>query len=144
MRLKLMVLQIAATLVMGCSLFEDEVEWLRMAAPVDSVAIPDTVSLGERITFRMVFQLNDSCWKFSHLEVVHTDFDIWVRGHAKRDPGLLCFPVLLSFDTTASFLPVSTGDYQFHFWQSDSSSLDTIVVVRPFHRKTQTPAKGRM
>ena len=115
-------------LITNCNLFKDRDWMIRPAYPYE-VIIPDTVQLGQDISFEVICEVGNPCYLFSHLDINSQDYDVFVKIYAKIDPHAICICVVDSIKATGSFKPTSEGNYYFHFWQSDSSSLDTTVVV---------------
>jgi hypothetical protein len=95
------------------------------------VTIPDSVDIGQIITYEVKSYLPNSCWKYSHIGLSSSDFDVYVTLYMKRDPrDQICLDVITPVDIEGNFLPEVEGEYTFHFWRSDTSSLDTNVIVR--------------
>ncbi len=127
--LRFMVFLALGFITAGCSLFDDEIEWMKMSVPADSVVISDSVALGQSIDFEVTGTVPDIAWKSSHFEIQQSNFDVWVRLRAKRNPKLCSHFIPRLIHVEGSFLPHSVGNYRFHFWQSDTTSLDTTAVV---------------
>ncbi|GAH44286.1 unnamed protein product [marine sediment metagenome] len=100
-----------------------------MPARPYEVIIPDTVQLGQNISFEVICVVGNPCYMFSHLDINSQYYDVFVKIYAKIDPEAICPEVVDSIKASGSYKPLSEGDYNFHFWQSDSASLDTTVVV---------------
>ena len=108
----------------------DDEDWRRTPVPVVSVAIPESVALGEHIYFTSTCQTPNPCWRFSHMDMVERDFDVWVVVHAKEDPDCISIPVFGSTTVPKRMLLPARGTYRFRFWQTPFTTLDTTVVVR--------------
>ena len=106
-------------------------EWMIKPVHISSVDIAENINLGQSIIFRMGCATPDPCHHFSHVEVRHDNFDLWVKVYAKRDPKVYCVQILGSFEAQDRFEPKIRGTYQFHFWQEfDSRYLDKAVIVK--------------
>lgn len=112
----------------NCNLFKDK-DWIIMPAHPYEVVILDTVQLGQDISFEVICEVGDPCLMFSHLDINSQDYEVFVKTYAKRDPGAYCVMVVDSIKAIGSFKPTFEGNYNFHFWQTDTSSLDTTVIA---------------
>ena len=115
-------------ITLNCNLFKDK-DWIIMPARPYEVIIPDTVQLGQNISFELICEVGNPCYLFSHLDINSEDYDVFVKIYAKLDPHAICIRDADSIKAIGSYKPPSEGNYNFHFWQSETSSLDTTVVV---------------
>lgn len=82
------------------------------------------------IVFEIASFFNTPCDEYSHSDINQDDFDISIKFYQKSEKGGRCTQVVVDTEIRWGFMPESAGEYRFHFWQSDSASLDTTVVVR--------------
>ncbi len=106
-------------------------EWIIVPAHIYSVDILETTALGQTIAFQMECQTPDPCFEFHRLEIKHSEFDVYVKVYAKRDPEIICIQILGSIKASGEFEPPQAGTYRFHFWQETLSKyLDKTVAVK--------------
>ncbi len=116
--------------ISGCSLFEDNHgRGIRPMYPV-SVSIEQTGSPDHLITFTIESNLNDGCSLYSHATTIRDGYDVYIGLFQKRDSQLYCTDAIVRTTVICNYNPPAGGDYKFHFWRSDSTSLDTVVMVR--------------
>jgi len=125
MKLKYIIYLLSVIFLISCT------EWIIKPVHVSSADIPESINLGQSINFKMTCATPDPCHKFSYLEIKDTDFDVWIKVYAKRDPKVGCVTILGSIEASGQFKPYAVGNYQFHFWQEyDAKYLDKTVVVK--------------
>jgi len=121
---------IILSMLFGCSIFPTDTEYSYY--PMRPYSVLDIES-GERrtpIVFRLSSSLNTPCNEFSHSDIVQNYHDILVRFFQREEKDIHCTQVGVDTVITWGYIPLSAGQYRFHFWQSDSTSLDTTVLIR--------------
>ncbi len=98
-------------------------------APVMSVAISDTVLLGEPITFETTCGTPTPCWRFNRFDITRNGREYNIKVFAEYD-GRSCVQVVGSFKASSSVVPQERGTYAFQFWRTPEQLLHRIVVVR--------------
>ncbi len=123
--LAVMVLALSSA---GCLTDSDDDEYLLRPVPVDSVR--NARVSPHSVTFDVFGTVADPCWQFNWAEIWRRAEDISVKIHAKRKRAAMCPQVLTVLKTRVQIPVTGAGTYEFHFWASDSASVDTTVVVR--------------
>lgn len=114
----------------GCSLFMTETEWNYYLMRPHSVLSIESGGVRTPIVFKISSSLNTPCNEYSHSDIDQDNFDISVKFYQKSEKSIRCTAVMVDTVIHWGFMPESAGEYRFHFWKSDSTSLDTAVVVR--------------
>jgi hypothetical protein len=95
-------------------------------------AIENTAVQGLNIAFQVVCVVGDPCWFPSHNEFAtkNNGQDIYVSVYAKRDKKAVCPQVISIIKPIVKYSVKTVGEYRFHFWKSDTTTMDTTIVVR--------------
>ena len=121
-----MIFILLVTLIPACSIRDDED--IKVLFPTDLVLVNNT-SLNAEFT-ATVF-CGSYCWKSTSFESSIKGGDIFIKTFAVFDGSTVCPQVCVEYKTPINItLPVS-GDYTFHFWRSDTSSIDTVIAIHP-------------
>ncbi len=110
----------------SCSVWEDEKE-ISQPFSVESIIINDISRTGIHLT--AYNSCGSMCWKRTFVESRINGFEVYVKTIAVFDEWTACPAVCVGTETPVFIKISSNGNYSFHFWQSDSSSLDTIITV---------------
>lgn len=97
--------------------------------PVETISIPNTVPLGQTVSFKLICQTPTPCWKFHHFDITEKTQEYRVVVHAYHE-GRVCAQVLSSFTVTGSATPQQRGTFVFKFWRSNAETLDRTVVIQ--------------
>lgn len=116
-------------LILGCSLFteEERIDYIEAVVSVDSIRVEKIVDKG--VGFTAFCTVSDPCWEFWKYDKDIIEFDVYIKIYARRDSRLFCPQVIWSIEVPLFVRVGSFGRYHFHFWQTDSSSLDTTIVI---------------
>jgi hypothetical protein len=114
----------------SCDRSVDNHEWIVEKMYTTEAELPQTGSVGEPIVFTAISRFGDSCWEFSHFKTSRSGYDIYVTPYAKRlAKEIICAAVMTTVSGEGKFTPNIQGEYTFHFWRSDTISLDYTVTV---------------
>lgn len=119
----------AVSALSGCSIFGDGTDWIYSPMYPDSLTISGSMRVNDSILFELDSFLSTPCDEYSHAELKRDANDIYVRFYQRRDKSTMCITVIVPTQISWSYTPLMPGDYRFHFWQSDTTSLDTTVTV---------------
>lgn len=131
MKASILVIVILFAIICSCDRSVDNHEWILEKMYTNEAELPQTGSVGEAIIFTVKSYLTDSCRKFSHLEIAPSGFDIFITPYMKHSTEeLVCLAVVTGIAEDGQFTPGQPGQYTFHFWRSDTLSLDYAVTVQ--------------
>lgn len=106
-------------------------EWVEEKMHTDEVELPPNGHVGEPINFIATSIFGDDCWEFSRFNIIPSGLDIYVTPYAKRlAKEIACATVMTAVSGEGQFTPAVPGEYRFHFWQSDTQTLDYTVIVQ--------------
>lgn len=112
-------------LLPSCSIWEDDTE-IRRPFAVDSITV---VNIARNvIEFTATNNCGSMCWKQTYFESNTSRNDVFIKTFFVADGSTICPQVCVEVKTPVQITLPSTGSYTFHFWQSDSTSLDTTIV----------------
>ncbi|QQS36238.1 MAG: hypothetical protein IPM56_18685 [Ignavibacteriales bacterium] len=115
-----------AFLLYSCSIREEEEETSQPFA-VESITVNDISRNG--INFTAYNSCGSMCWKRTFVETKIDRTDIYVKTIAVFDKYAACPAVCVGTETPVSINLSGNGIYNFHFWQSDSTSLDSVITI---------------
>jgi len=122
------LLVVSALTLTSCG--EKTAESLQLSpVSVASVAISDTVLLGQPVVFKTTCSTPTPCWEFERFEITEDGRQYNVKVFARYD-GRPCIQILGSFKANSSVVPKERGTYTFRFWHTQKQSLDTTVVIQ--------------
>ncbi|MBN1350350.1 hypothetical protein JXJ21_13125 [candidate division KSB1 bacterium] len=128
----------------GCNLFgvkgiQDRYDIEELT--VDSVELPDSVKIGDKINLSVRGPLPDVSWAFDHFELTRDDTRITVRVFGRKDTDVEVVIMLLAvYEETFEVSIDEPGNYYFHFPGGGDSrktenvfngSIDKWVTVLP-------------
>lgn len=123
--MKFIVLLFATLIVTSCSeLEEDEIT---RAIPIEIFSVKNKSTLN--IEFTASNSCGSMCWKRTYFEKTISGNDIYIKTFATMDGSLVCTAVCVSVDVPINITLSSPGSYNFHFWKSDTSSIDTTIIM---------------
>jgi len=102
--------------------------------PINSAITPRNVILGQEITSRVnigfySYSADVTFLNFEVKETVPRQYDIRAKGFYNNINYEISLPVVMTFDTTLSIQPTSTGQYIFRFYSSSKLvQSDTVLV----------------
>ncbi len=118
------------SILIGCSLFPNDTEYDYYPMRPSGVLSIESGQVRIPISFRLSSAFNSPCEEYSHSDIKQDYHDISVKFCQRSEKGSRCSAVMVDTEIIWGFLPLSTGEYRFHFWQSDSTGLDTTVLIR--------------
>jgi hypothetical protein len=131
MKTSSMVIVLLAAIFCGCGLLGSDSEWEEEKMYTDTVEIPSDGQVGEPINFIASSVFGDDCWEFSRFNISPSGFDVYVTPYARRPAKrVICATVMTTVSGEGQFTPHVPGVYRFHFWRSDTLSLDYTATVR--------------
>ena len=122
--MKLLLFLIAVLFVSACSVFEDDE--IRRPFPVDSISVNSISNL--TANFTAVSFCGSYCWKETYFEKSISGSDVFIKTFAVSDGSAVCPQVCVEHQTSIIISLPGSGSYTFHFWKSDTSSIDTTLV----------------
>ena|GEM_PF-2722296 len=126
----LILLFLLAFIFFNCSIFDHGTEWVYYTMYPHAILNVDSGGIGRKVYFELASAFNSSCDEFSHAVVREENKDYLVKFFQRHKRDARCLTVMIDTQIRWSFTPLSPGEYRFHFWQSDSTSLDTTIVIR--------------
>ena len=109
----------------SCSVFDDDD--ITRPVPVDSVFVNNTSNLTADFTAKIY--CGSYCWKNTYFEKSINGNNVFIKTFAVSDESSVCPAVCVEYQILINInLPVS-GSYTFHFWKSDTSSIDTTIIL---------------
>lgn len=102
--------------------------------PINSAITPRKVILGQEITSRVnigfySYSADVTFLNFEVKEIVPRQYDIRAKGFYNNINYEISLPVVMTFDTTLSIQPTSTGQYILRFYSSSKLvQSDTVIV----------------
>ena len=124
-KMKQLFFLLMALVLSSCSLFEEDD--ITSPIPVDSVFVNNTSNL--TVDFTAKIYCGSYCWKKTYFEKSINGNNVFITTFAVSDGSSVCPAVCIEYQIPISIvLPVS-GSYTFHFWKSDTSSIDTTLIL---------------
>lgn len=118
-------------IIVGCAQSPEGLEWIEEKMYTTEADLPSSAVAGEPVIFTLRSWLPNSCWKFSHIGINSSGFDVFVTAYMKRSPeDLVCLTVVTPVAEEGSYIPEFPGEYRFHFWRSDTLTLDYTVIAQ--------------
>jgi hypothetical protein len=118
-------------IIVGCAQSPKGPEWVEEEMYTLEADLPSSAVAGEPVIFTLRSWLPNSCWKFSHIRINSSGYDVFVTAYMKRSPeDLVCLTVVTPVAEEGAYIPVFAGEYRFHFWRSDTLSLDYTVIAQ--------------
>lgn len=109
----------------SCTMFEEDE--IIHPIPTDSISVNNTSNLTADITATIF--CGSYCWKNTYFEKNINGNNVFIKTFVVSDESTVCPAVCIEYQTPISItLPVS-GSYTFHFWRSDTSSIDTTLIL---------------
>jgi hypothetical protein len=85
---------------------------------------------GASVSFLLGASWGNSCGSFSRAEVTFDNSDVSVKVIGRQPKGAVCLDVMSSFTAPVTVALPKPGAYRFLFWQSDTSAIDTMFVIK--------------
>jgi len=125
-----LLLMIQVTLISGCSLPDAGDQHIVQRSPV--VGISRIERSDTSATVAVVAVWPNICGVFSHNVVERDGHSFSVEVFGEQHGGGACGTALKEFESVVTIVIDEPGLYLFCFWQTDSTSVDTIVAVGVF------------
>jgi hypothetical protein len=120
-----------AGIIYGCERSVKNTEWVEEKMYTKEVDLPPNGQVDDPINFTVTSTFGDDCWEFSRFSVIPSGSDVYVTPYAKHlVKRLICATVMTDVSGEGRFTPRIPGEYRFHFWRSDTLSLDYTVIVQ--------------
>jgi len=112
----------------GCALFEsDDGAFYTRPTPAERIEVKERA--GRTITFSVTCSWPDGCGRYSHFTARQQGNEYTVQIFGGRTAAAVCPAVVIHFIAPVEIKVPAPGAYDFHFWQSDTTSIDTSLVV---------------
>lgn len=109
----------------SCSLFEEE-NTHTLPAGIDSISI-EKIEL-RTVDFSTHIICGSLCWNGYYFEKTENGNDIYLRLYVTSD-GNPCPAVCVERSYPYKFRAMFPGTYNFHFWNNDSTNIDTTITI---------------
>jgi len=114
-----------AMIFSACSSFEEDE--ITRPIPVDSIVVNTISNL--TADFTAIIFCGSYCWKNTYFEKSINGNDVFIKTFAVLDRSSVCPAVCVEKETPINIQLFTPGGYTFHFWKSDTSSIDTMIVL---------------
>jgi len=95
--------------------------------PTDSISVNNTSNLTVDITATIF--CGSYCWKKTYFEKSINGNNVFIKTFAVSDESSVCPAVCVEYQIPINIVFQTSGSYTFHFWRSDSSSIDTTLII---------------
>jgi hypothetical protein len=109
----------------SCNIFVDGE--IKRLIPVVSISVNNILNLP--VDFTASIFCGSMCWKHTYFEKRISGSDVFIKTFAVSDRSSVCPAVCIDYQTPINISLQSTGSYTFHFWKSDTSSIDTALLI---------------
>lgn len=109
------------------SCLEFENDEITRAIPVDSISINNVTNLS--VDFTAITYCGSLCWKSTYFENKVIGSDVFIKTFSVSDRSAACPAVCVEAKTPIKITLQSSGNYNFHFWKSDTTSIDTTLTL---------------
>ena len=112
-------------ILFSCTIFEDDE--IKRPIPVDSISVNNITNLS--VDFTASIFCGSLCWKNTYFEKRISGSEVFIKTFAVLDGSSVCPAVCVDYQTPINISLISAGSYTFHFWRSDTSSMDTTLFI---------------
>jgi hypothetical protein len=123
--MKIFSILLLVTTLSSCSVFEEDD--ITRPIPVDSISVKNILSLTADFTASNF--CGSMCWAKTYFEKTINGNNVYIKTFAVVDGSKICPDVCVYAETPVSISLPSAGSYVFHFWRSDSTSIDTTLII---------------
>jgi hypothetical protein len=95
--------------------------------PVDSISVNNTSSL--TADFTATIYCGSYCWKKTYFEKSISGNNVFIKTFAISEGSSVCPAVCVEYQIPINIDLQTSGSYTFHFWKSDSTSIDTTLII---------------
>jgi hypothetical protein len=96
--------------------------------PVQSVTMPERISLGQELRYSVVVETPTPCWTFRTIKTSKEGREYRVEVYAQYH-GEPCIQVISSFEASGSIRPTERGTYAIVFWRGEGEGMRKTFVV---------------
>ena len=114
-----------AIILSSCTNFEEDE--IKRPIPVDSISVNNITNLS--VDFTASIFCGSLCWKNTYFEKRISGSEVFIKTFAVLDGSSVCPAVCVDYQTPINISLISAGSYTFHFWRSDTSSIDTTLFI---------------
>ncbi|MDP2364172.1 MAG: hypothetical protein Q8M94_10425 [Ignavibacteria bacterium] len=114
-----------AVILAACSTFEDDE--IIYTIPVEAISVKNSSNL--TIEFIASNSCGSMCWERTYFERTINGKNIFIKLFAVADGSTACPDVCVNVEVPISINLPSSDSFTFHFWKSDTSSIDTTLIV---------------
>lgn len=114
-----------AIVLSSCSVFEEED--ITRPIPVDSISVNSTSNL--TADFTATIFCGSYCWKNTYFEKSINGNNVFIKTFAVSEESSVCPDVCVEYQTPINIALPASGSYTFHFWKSNTSSIDTTLIL---------------
>ena len=122
--MKIFSIILMTTILSSCSVFDDDD--ITRPVPVDSVFVNNTSNLSADFTAKIY--CGSYCWKNTYFEKSINGNNVFIKTFAVSDESSVCPAVCVEYQIPINITLRVSGSYTFHFWKSDTSSIDTTII----------------
>jgi hypothetical protein len=123
--MKIFSILLLITTLSSCSVFEEDD--ITYPIPIDSVFVNNTSNLTAEFTAKIY--CGSYCWKNTYFEKSILGNNVFIKTFAVSDGSSVCPAVCVEYQTLINIVLPASGSYTFHFWRSDTSSIDTTLII---------------
>jgi hypothetical protein len=123
--LKIILLLFCSFLIFSCRIDDDVTARIIWPQSIKQI----TVS-GKTINLTVVCQIPTPCYDYYNYNETSDNKHYYIKFFAKHDKQNVCPQVISSLDASYQKTVPQPGEYTFHFIRTDSTSLDTMIVIR--------------
>jgi len=127
-RLSAVTLVLSFVFTSGCIFDSDEDKYLPWTVSVDSVSVRFVE--GRTVFFAVYGWVPDPCVEFYKFDLKKTSNDYYISIETRREMVHICPAVISTLVSPVYFEVEAPGTYSFHFWQSDTSTVDTTFAIQ--------------
>jgi len=124
-----MTLIILSTFLSFIGCLTDSSEKLLEPKAVSATIIKGAIFEGRTITFSVVCEIPEPCWRFAGFSTSTSGQSITTVIFAQRMTNDPCLQVLSSIEAPVTSVVPSSGVYTFRFWQYNGETLDTTLTI---------------
>ncbi len=108
---------------------DDEVSYDTIKRKARTLSIEKITTGSYNISIVAISEWNNGCGSFSHYTVFENQNDIIITIYGEEPKNATCTQAFIQFEAPVEIIVDGPGKYYLHFWQSDSTSLDTAIVL---------------
>lgn len=123
--MRVIVILLMGLVIASCSEFEDDE--ITTTIPIETFSVQNRSNL--TIEFTASNSCGSMCWKRTYFEKTINGNEVIIKAYAVADGSTVCPAVCVSVDIPVSITLPAPGNYNFHFWKSDTSGVDTTILI---------------